>query len=442
MASRRKNSRRSPAKQAPPTPTETDASVAKPPRWKWAFWVVVVLALVAVSAWSLCNRWFDQGLAAARVHQFTLAEQLLKRSGMINGRSGQVALLRSRVAWVSGDLQTAQTLLETAQQQGLDQKQIEQERLLITIRSGAAATEMRSQLPTMLTGTSTQDGPAILEAFTAGFLARGRIDQATEILRIWENADASDPRIHHWRGVLQQAFGHPNRAIEQFEKTIAVAPEMDQSRLALAETLRSAEFFAQAIPQYKQLVDAHPANSDAKRGLAICQIRTGNTEDGVRGLSAFVAGHPEDVSSRLVLAHHFQEAGQADKTLETLKPMVDRKSIDISLEYLLAAAYAHLGQRDKSNQHFDAFQRLNRQWSMAQMGIKRYELDPSRELANQIAVALLESRWQESGVWIMTALSQDPSSEKLNRMMADYLRRTGKDAAAASYEKIADDLAD
>ena len=247
-------------------PSPTQSTGQEPPsepssrRWRWITplrltgLLVISLALLAfVGARMMSDRRFDQGMAALRVHRFRLADEQLKLAGDIDRRGGEVALMRCRVAWVDGDRETSLAHLQAAENQGLDPSRVEQERTLIQIRGDSAAA-MRPQLPAMLRGTSPQDGPAILEAFTAGFLARANVGQASEILDYWQQADADDPRIYYWRGVLRRAFGEPSDAVEQFETALRLAPEMTPARLALADVLRSADFYSDALAQYEQIV--------------------------------------------------------------------------------------------------------------------------------------------------------------------------------------------
>ena len=174
--------------------------------------------------------------------------------------------------------------------------------------------------------------------------------------------------------------------------------------------------------------------------MAICQLKIGQAEEGIRGLGEFIATYPENVLARLTLAEYYQDLSQSQQVVTTLQPLVDRDAIDISLNYMMATAHARLGQQQQADAYFDTFQRLNRQLGVTQLLKKRYELMPSAELARQIAAALMESKWQDAGSWIIKSLSNDPGNAELHRMMVEFMRRSGRPAVAQQYQESAERL--
>ncbi len=451
MGSRRKTSRKNRANpqgrqadgQPPIAPTDTGTDTVGRRRFL-SRWHLLVLATVLLAVgWfavvrTVSQRRFGQGLAALRIHLFELADQRFEQAGSWHQRGGEVALLRGRVAWVKGDLEASKEWIKTAAIQGLDPQRAEQERLLAQIRSGSAAGQ-RSRLPTMLR-RRPEDGPAILEAFTAGFLARGDVDQATELLSLWEEADAKDPRIHYWRGTLNRAFGNEAEAIGEFERALRNSPNMAPARMALADLLKSFYFYPEALVQYQRVLAEQPSTEDARLGLAICQLRTGQVDEGVTALTAVIAADPEDVPARLALAEHYQDNMQPREVLTTIQPLLNAGTIDISMNYFAATAFSRLGDEAQAARYFEDFQRLSRQLETTKFLIEKYERKPSFQLARQIAAELLQCKWQDAGTWILEALSIQPRNAELNQMMAEYLRRSGRQNVADSYEQYAGTL--
>jgi tetratricopeptide (TPR) repeat protein len=447
MASRRKRPKRhdTSATSVGRSATDTTGGLPTPSRrllrgWRLVAVLVVSLGLAAVAASRFqSDRHFRLGLEAFRLHRFDLADQQFAKALRWSPRGGEIAKMRSRAAWMNDDRQASQRHLADAVARGLDAASIEQERQLMKIRDGAGA-EQHSRLPSMLQ-RSPEQGPAILEAFTAGSLARGDSVTASGILSIWERADPNDPRIHYWRGTLHQSFGEQIDAVEHFEAALRIAPQMTPARLSLAEVLEAQFLYAQAIDHYRQVVLEQPGSEYADVGLAICLVESGAVGDGVPRLEAAVQAYSENVSARLALAEHYQRESQWQTVLQTLEPMIDAQQNDITLNYLLANAYQHLRDPQRSTKYFDHFQRLKQILETTRLLAKEYESRPSPELARRIAAGYMECDWQEAGTWIMTAMSSDPSSVALNQMMANYLQRSGRTELADSYQSRAELLA-
>ncbi len=66
-----------------------------------------------------------------------------------------------------------------------------------------------------------------------------------------------------------------------------------------------------------------------------------------------------------------------------------------------------------------------------------YRNQPDVELARQIALNLMQCKWQDAGTWILAVLSSDPENAEMHAMMADYLRRAGRSEVAKTYEENA-----
>lgn len=374
------------------------------------------------------------------MHRFDLANQHLEQAASVNRLGGRVDLLISRVAWVRGDAEASQRQLERAASKGVDADLLEREKRLAQIRFGSAAS-WRPKLPTMLQQTTSEDGPAILEAFTAGFLAQGSPEQAAEILAVWQQADPQDPRIDYWSGMSDQAFGNPDDAAEHFRDALRKSPDMTPARLALADLLQSVYFYPEALSHYERVLREDPTSVDARVGLGICQLRSNAMEAGEATLLALLAADPLSPQARLALAEHYLQHDQENKVIELLQPLIDEKTIDVYLHYLLATARVRLGELQQGQQEFEIFQRLNRQLETVQMLKSQYQTSPSLELARRIATELMECKWQEAGSWIMESIKRDPQDQSLYQMMGRYLRMAGREDAAQQYEAQAEALA-
>ena len=139
-----------------------------------------------------------------------------------------------------------------------------------------------------------------------------------------------------------RAAGRHGDAIVLLYRTIELAPEDEEARLALAESLTWMARHAEACQQYRWLLDRHPADEELTRRLAQGLVWAdrpaeavplwrqlaerngptspdalelgkalgwaGYTEDATQVLERYVGGHPDDVAGQLQLAHSYRYA--------------------------------------------------------------------------------------------------------------------------------------
>lgn len=419
----------------PPDPAAERANRRPSPTRRVVF---VLLVLVAAACFFLPPRVAQDSLTGAidatRIYRFDRAFPLFEKAAAWSTLEGEVAYQQARAAWMNGDLEASGAALDLASKQGFDQSRIKRERQLIQIRGGGASTS-RGRLPTMLR-VAPEDGPAILEAFTAGFLSEGDAAGAAEMLAAWKDADATDPRVDYWAGVLDQTFGVPGDAIEHYRDALQRAPEMSRARLALAGLLKSRLFFTEALANYQILAADMTDNEAVSVGLAVCLLKSGKLDEGETRLEKAVERYPDNQSARLTLAEHELDQDEPKKVIAIVEPLGDEDR-DITLNYVLAAAYARLGDREKSDRYFDIYSESNRLFETTQMLKGKYEREPDVKLARQIAANLMLCKWQDAGTWILRTLSMEPDDDATILMMAEYLRRGGRESEALGFEKNA-----
>jgi spermidine synthase len=75
----------------------------------------------------------------------------------------------------------------------------------------------------------------------------------------------NDPVVHFQLGEIYSDDGRSDRAIEAFEKVVALAPELPQGWLHLALNYEAEARYAEALQAYHQVLDLDPANMLARR---------------------------------------------------------------------------------------------------------------------------------------------------------------------------------
>ena len=152
---------------------------------------------------------------------------------------------------------------------------------------------------------------AIADAIAAR--AKGDFAAARKLLTAVLAANAEHARALHELAVLHAIFGELSDAAALFKRALQADPAMTASRKNLAEVLRAAGRFSEALPHFKALQDHAPSRDVALRGIAICEEAMGRPENAVAALDALAKTHKDDDMARWVKQQRaLLVAGRAD----------------------------------------------------------------------------------------------------------------------------------
>ena len=388
--------------------------------------VVILVGLVGLAALFFAGkRYSDHAVTEAasmiRMHQYDEALQRLLDAEQLGFNRDIVSILRSRVAWIRGDIAEFDQRVADAKAAGVTSRQIEFEQDLSKIRQGASRA-YRSQLPKMLS-RFPDEGPTTLQAFTMGFLATGDVDGAAEVLAIWQDAEAKSPSVHYWIGIMHQTYGSDDDAINSFRTALQHSPEIHVVRQSLADMLQKDLFYVAAEKHYAYLVQKNWGGQKVQAGLAICQLKCDKTADAVQRIESLLASGSNNTEMIVLYAEHLLANDQNAKAIEVVQPIADQQ-VDFAIQYILATANTRLGNHEVAKQQFDYFAKRNRLFERTQMMKLRYDAEPSAGLAKQIAKNLMACRIQDASKWILIAGSSQSADEESRTMLRKYLERT------------------
>lgn len=193
-------------------------------------------------------------------------------------------------------------------------------------------------------------------AIEAGALlaqALERAGQDDEALGVLAEILEVEPR--YFRARLQQAELYEkqrrwSQAAEAYDLAAQENPNAPELRVRQATALLGADRPDEARTVLEQLIEARPADLQARYLLAQTQRELGDGEGAERTARALMAMAPADVRGPVVLSQVYADRGEHAKVVEVLTPIVDKGSIGnpqsaMGVTMRLASAHMALGQQ-------------------------------------------------------------------------------------------------
>ena len=147
------------------------------------------------------------------------------------------------------------------------------------------------------------------ETFHAAYFEKGRIHERNEeyinALTAYKqsiNEDLPSGYVHFRIGLLEAELGSPNEALRQFNKAIALEPDMDDVHLERASVLMELERYTEAIKDYKKVWLKEAYGSEDVLDFVECLIELDLLDQAIAILQDAVERFPEVLQFRLVLA--------------------------------------------------------------------------------------------------------------------------------------------
>ncbi len=181
----------------------------------------------------------------------------------------------------------ARALLETVAEPGEPQRRIAFHRLRAAVASGlgenaGAAHEMNLAL------ALAPDDPGLLLATAAAELAAGALDNALQRASSAGNSAAAQSLL----GDIHEKRGEYVEAAKAYQSAVALAPDREEYRIALALELVQHQTFLPAITVLEQAAPLFPKSARIRTLLGITQYALGNTRQAVSALTDAIQINP------------------------------------------------------------------------------------------------------------------------------------------------------
>lgn len=407
-------------------------------RWRAA----VAFAAVAAALAALAGCWGALCLGRAEAclvqRNSGAAADWIERSLWLGRKAdARTCLLQIRVARRLGDFEDVERKLQQAAQLGAPPAKLARERLLAMAQTSQFSA-MQSQWPVLLRDPR-DDGPEIARAYYTWSMLRHNLDQARKTLALWHADYPRDPEPLILTGRLFQSLLNWKAAEDAYREALALAPDDDDCRLALATALLARLKTAEAIPLYQEYLRRRPDDLAGIQGLAQCAATNGEMDEAIRLLRETSDRNPDDFATQMAYGEVLLSAGDATAAVPILEKA--RRSVPehANLANSLARALKACGRAAEAEPLFAFVAESRPQLDELLSLEKQLQLQPdSLELRMKIAgiTAKYVSR-RDAIRWYQHLLLVAPDYLPAHRALAELYRLTGDEVLADHHANCA-----
>jgi predicted Zn-dependent protease len=346
-------------------------------------------------------------------------------------------LLAARVERRLENLDEAKRHLDTCQRlQGSETQAVKVETALLRVHAGELA-----EVEPFLRDCVRQDDPdtvEILDILSAALELNYREAEAQRCLD-----DLLRRRPEHFdalvrRGRTARNMGWYEDAVGYYAKALALRPDVDNVRLAMAELLVGLGRFGQAREHFEQLSERQPENPAVQFGLAKCEAGTGESDRALRRFNDLLAANP---LNWMALNERGNLAVQLDRPEDGLGDLRAADSLappDVAPTHLVNCLNL-LGKHDEAQKYQEKVDRILADRKRAtQLGDLIREKSPNDpELRFEMGVVLMRLGKQRDAVhWLRTAIEKDPGHRKSHEALAEFFESVNAVGEAEHHRRI------
>ncbi len=157
------------------------------------------------------------------------------------------------------------------------------------------------------------------------------------------------PEAAYLLAIADTQLGMLGEAVTSYERALALEPNFDQARRALARLLVDLERYEDALPEYETVLDHDPVSLPARYGYATALLGTGQCELAEAIFDALIGEEYDRPEIRFMRARARLELGRIDDGMSDLEHAFERQPADYSLKSLAGTLWMR-GETDR----FDA----------------------------------------------------------------------------------------
>jgi tetratricopeptide (TPR) repeat protein len=391
------------------------------------FWLLALLAVLALILYAkrdlLGGYPNSQARRALRERDLAGALDWLDISERLAPGNPEKEFLLARVRRREGRLQDMRACLENARRGGWSPELVRREEWLGWAQSGRLreAEEHWDEL----SAAPRDDAGEICEAFVMGYLRNYRLQDALELLAVWEADFPADPQPHFWRGQIRQEQRAWSAAADEFQQALQRDPQHAEAALELADVHVELKRHADALHYYGVAAAAGADAAAARLGRARCLTMLGRHAEARRLLRALVRAAPADPDAAVELAQLEVESGRHAQALELLAPLAPREPFHLDLQHAYAMALRGANRLEEAQARLEAVSEIRRQRHRASTLVMNVTQQPDNpDLRCEVGATYLHNGDEKAGlIWLASALECDPRHRETHRVLADYYAR-------------------
>ncbi len=406
--------------------------------------VVMLLALIGAGAWGIAvqiGASFD--LRAARIaveHAHNRQARLhLEAYRKVWPRDPDALLLAARTARRMGVFQAAEDFLDQYESvRGKDDDNLILERVLLQAQRGRLD-RVRDYCEARVRDNHP-DAPLVLEAEASGLMRVYRMFEADDRIQTWLKLRPDDPQALLLQGNLFDLESRSAEAVADYRKVVQLDPENEDARLRLAADLLQGHEGGEALPHLEYLQKRRPDDPPVLMRLAQCRLLLGQTDEAKKILDDVLARqprYPEALAMRGKLARQDGNLPEAEKWL---REAVAADPGAYEARYHLYLCLNDQGKEAESKEQLARLNVMDEDLKEIQeiIGGKMQQTPNDPELHYKAGMIALRSGATEEGVrWLESALELDPKYAPAHKTLALYYQQIGDPGRAAHHSELA-----
>lgn len=427
------------------------SSTKKRPR-RLLLLIFSTLAFIAGSwwwgMWGTAAHWYADRLANRE--RLLLADDWYERAETLSAHSSSLAFARARLSRKLARDDEFIEFLKVAIDRGLSSETARTEMMLAQAQRGDLA-PLQSVLADLL--VSGKDADEVCFAYVQGCLIKYQLDEALELLALWEADYPTDARPNLLRGRLMEHRVNLDGAQQEFQIALKKNSNYAAAAYNLARVLETEQKPGEAIPYYRQSARALKNSVPGLVGEARCLRLMQEYEKAKATLEkATQASNDSDVEAFRLMgdpaagaeANLPMEQGYLAATIDDhvsavnyLREAVEKNPHEWRARYQLALSQREIGELEAARNNFEIVDQTKEALATCDRLFDVLQQEPDNVNARlQIGQVFLQHLSENQGiVWLNSVLDLAPNHVAAHETLAAYYR--SRAAENSEFAKLA-----
>jgi tetratricopeptide (TPR) repeat protein len=279
----------------------------------------------------------------------------------------------------------------------------------------------------------------ILEALGRGYLQNYRLEKALHCLQLLLERRPDHVQALLWRGEVWERLLQPEDALADYRRALELAPERDEDRLHLVETLISTRHPNEAAAHLAILSERRPDDPRVLLSFARCRRLQGKPDDARRLLANVLERSPEDASALAELGRLELENNRPAQAEPWLRKAFALQPYEKDVVYALSQSLQQTGKSEEAERLQQRLERINGDLDHLDevlRKINRSSSDPA--LRHEAGMIFLQNGHKQEGLrWLGSALRLDPLHGPTHEALANYYDGIGERGQASWHWELA-----
>jgi tetratricopeptide (TPR) repeat protein len=338
-------------------------------------------------------------------------------------RDSGALLLAARTARRRGDLQTFNTYLQAYEQNQGATPAGDLEKQLLQAQEGDL-TQVEKNLKGRLEADD-QKSVLILEALGRGNVIAVHLPEAIDDLNQLLKKQPNNYLALFWRGKAWENWNQFEKAVEDYEKALAIRPEFDRARQGYADSLNCVGRVREAVGQYEILRRRQPDNSTIVLSLAGCWEDLAQPGIALELVDDLLAKDPENVPTLVERGRIELRGGYFDKAnyylSRALKSAPNHRDA-LFVKWLCLESQGKSEEASACKYHLEEIQKKKTHKAALLRQVVRTPHDPAVRYELGM-IYMYDGDDAQASHWLRTALAEDPKYLPARAALANVEKR-------------------